>query len=483
MEEQSSILTIISSLLSGLNGFLWSYILVLALPLAGVIFLIKSRFLPFRYFMHAINVLRGKYDNPDDPGQISHFQALSSALAATVGMGNIAGVALAISTGGPGALFWMWFIAFLGIATKYFTCTLAVMFRGNDAYGELQGGPMYVIREGLGKNWKWLGIMFSLAGMIGCLPIFQANQLTEGIEYLILIPNGITTAGDITVKWIIGGVLLMLVAVIILGGIKRIGSIAAQMVPAMVVLYFLAVFTIMVLNIENLPATLWLIVTDAFTAQAVLGGAFGSLFIIGLKRAAFSNEAGIGTAPMAHGAAKTTEPVREGLVAMLGPAIDTLIVCTLTAVAILITGVWQDTSLLEQYSDLEENTQGILLTGSAFKHAFGASGGYILMVCVSIFAVTSLFSYSYYGAKCANYLFADLVQKWGWKVKPGLIYNIFYAVTIIFGAVAKMTTVVTIIEIAFAIMAIPTLVSTVALMNHVMQASRKYFGKLDQQEG
>ena len=474
-----SLLSSVDTLLNQVNGFLWGNILIVVLPLAGIIFLVFSRFLPFRYFGHAISVLRGKYDDPNDPGQISHFEALSSALAATVGMGNIAGVALAISTGGPGALFWMWVIAFLGIATKYFTCTLAVMFRGYDAYGELQGGPMYVIREGLGKAWVWLGVIFSFAAMIGCLPIFQANQLTKGIEYLLLIPNNITTADDTSSKWIIGAVIMVIVGVIIVGGIQRIGKIASQLVPAMVVIYFLSVFGILVLNIDAVPETFAMIFRDAFTAEAKLGGALGALFIIGLRRAAFSNEAGIGTAPMAHGAAKTTEPVREGLVAMLGPAIDTLIVCTLTAIAILITGVWQDPEALASIdSGLDNNTRGILLTGLAFSQSFGELGGYLLMLCVSIFAITSLFSYSYYGAKCANYLFAPFMQRMGWRVRPELLYNIFYATTILFGAVASMSTVVTIIEIAFAIMAIPTLVSTIALMHHVMKASKDYFQRL-----
>ncbi|MCL4169398.1 UNVERIFIED_CONTAM: hypothetical protein GTU68_031947, partial [Idotea baltica] len=299
----------------------------------GLYLLVLSRFLPFRYIGHAIKVLRGKYDDPNDPGQISHFKALTTALSSTIGMGNIAGVAVAISVGGPGAMFWMWVSAIVGMSTKFFTSTLAIMYRGKDSVGELQGGPMYFIIEGFGKSWKPLAVMFSLFGMIGALPVVNVNQLTQGVEV------------GLKSNLIIAVTLVGLTSIIILGGLKRISSAASKMVPSMVLLYFVLVLFILISNYEAIPNCFYMIFEDAFDgslfqADCFLGGSLGGLILLGIRRGAFSNEAGIGTAPMAHGAAKTDEPVREGLVAMLGPAIDTLIVCTLTALAILVTGVW-----------------------------------------------------------------------------------------------------------------------------------------------
>jgi len=439
---------------------LWDYPLLILVIFGGLFFLLYSRFVPFRYFGHAINVLRGKYNDPNDPGELSHFKTLSGALAATVGMGNIGGVALAIAKGGPGALFWMWVSAFVGIATKYFTASLAVMYRGKDSLGQLQGGPMYVIREALGKNWKPLAILFCISGLFGCLPIYQANQLTQAIRDIILIPQGLTTAQNpFNANLTIGILLVIPVSLVILGGIQRIGAVAASLVPAMVVLYFIAVSFIVIINIDVVPYYLKLIVTEAFTAKAVLGGAVGQLIIIGVQRAAFSNEAGVGTAPMMHGSAKTKEPIREGLVAMLGPAIDTLLVCTLTALAILMTGVWQDGSVA-----------GVSMTAKAFAKAlpFG-SGDYILMLCMLIFAVTSLFSYSYYGAKCFGFLFG---------AKYARFYDYFYIVTILLGATVSLSTVVSIIDISFALMTIPTMVSALVLAPRVWAASKDYFSRM-----
>ncbi|HBX65648.1 MAG TPA: sodium/alanine symporter, partial [Balneolaceae bacterium] len=285
-----------------------------------------------------------KYDNPDDPGDINHFEALSTALASTVGMGNISGVAVAIFMGGPGALFWMWMSAIVGMATKYFTCTLSIMYRGKDTQGKLQGGPMYVIREGLGKKWMPLAYLFALAGLFGPLPIFQTNQLVQILRDFIYIPNGWVEADAAFTGNLITGIALVgLVSLVIFGGITKIGKVASKLVPSMVVIYVVSVLFILAVHIGDIPYYLGLIVTDAFTGKAVMGGAIGQLIIIGVQRAAFSNEAGIGTESLAHGASKTKEPVREGLVAMMEPAIDTLLVCTMTALAILVTGVWQST--------------------------------------------------------------------------------------------------------------------------------------------
>lgn len=438
------------------SDFVWGTPLLILLIGGGLFFLLYSRFVPFLHLGHAIAILRGKYDKADSPGDISHFQALSTAIAATVGMGNIAGVAVAITTGGPGAVFWMWISAIVGMATKYFTCTLSIMYRGKDSAGNLQGGPMYVIREGLGKKWKPLAVFFSLAGLIGCLPMFQANQLRESIFQVFLAPAGMEDTD--TLRIIIGLGMALIVGLVIFGGIKRIGTVASKLVPAMVILYVGAVLTIILLNADRVGETFGLIFSDAFTGTAVLGGLLGELIRTGIKRAAFSNEAGIGTAPMAHGAAKTDTPVREGLIAMLGPFIDTIIICTMTALAIIITGVWES-----------GNDQGISVTIQAFEQALPGVGGYILMLCGAIFAFTTLFSYSYYGGKCLGYLAGAENQHW---------YNYFYVASIVFGSVVSITSVINIIDGMFALMAIPTMVSAVLLSPKVVAATKTYFREL-----
>ena len=443
---------------------MWGVPLVILLMGGGIYFFFYSRFVQFKHFGHAINVLRGKYDDPEEQGEISHYQALSTHLAATVGMGNISSVAVAIVVGGPGAIFWMWVSAFFGMATKYFTSTLAIMYRGKDSVGELQGGPMYVIREGLSKSWYWLAVLFSIAGMIGVLPIFQANQLTQVIHDTMLAPFNL---GDsyYTTEWfslrisdaVTGIILTILVAIVILGGIKRIGVVAGKLVPVMVIVYLITVLIILGLNYTKVPDMFKLIFTDAFTGDAVLGGALGSLILIGVKRAAFSNEAGIGTAPMAHGAAKTDQPVREGLVAMLGPAIDTLLVCTLTALTILITDSWHNTS-----------EEGVSITLNAFSAAI-PFGGYILALCATIFALTSLFSLSYYGEKCYSFLFGAQRKKQ---------YIFIYIASIIIGSVASLQAIISLIDGMYATMAIPTVISAILLSPKVMKETRRYFSAM-----
>ena len=448
----------IENFLVAFSDAAWGLPLLLLLMGGGTFFMVYSRFLPFRYLGHSVNVLRGKYDDPDDPGDISHFEALSSALAATVGMGNISGVAVAITVGGPGVLFWMWVSAFVGMATKFFTCSLAVMYRGKDSNGHVEGGPMYVIIEGLGKKWKPLSIFFAIAGLFGALPIFTANQLTQVIREVVLIPNGIGFANTFYSDLTIGFVLVLITSLVIFGGIKRIGHVASKMVPGMVLLYMLAVFYIMAANYTSIPGAFAIIFKDAFTAEAMLGGAVGAIIIAGARRAAFSNEAGIGTASMMHGAAKTDEPIREGLVAMLGPLIDTLVVCTLTGVAIIVTGTWDDSG-----------ANGVSVTAAAFDDAMPGFGSYILVLCVLIFAFTSLFSYSYYGTKCFGFLF-------GARYKYH--YNYFYVFTIILGATASITAVISLIDGMYAMMAIPTMTSALLLSPKVMAAAKDYFRRM-----
>ena len=334
----------IDKLLSDISSFIWGFPLIILLIGGGIYLILYSRFIPFKYFFHAIDIVRGKYDNSNDQGEISHFAALSTALSATVGMGNIAGVSVAISIGGPGAIFWMWVSGIIGMSTKFFTSSLAIMYRGKDSKGNIQGGPMYFIVEGLGKKWKPLAVFFSMCGLVGALPVFNVNQLKQAINDILLIPMGYQVSFQS--DFIIGLILIIITSFVILGGLKRISSVASKLVPFMVLIYMISVITIIIINIEDLPYYISLIFYDAFTAlnfrgDSVTGGVLGSLIILGIRRGAFSNEAGIGMAPMAHGAAKTNSPIKEGLVAMLGPAIDTLFVCTLTALAVLITGVWQ----------------------------------------------------------------------------------------------------------------------------------------------
>ena len=443
--------------ISEFSSLAWGLPLLLLLVGGGLYLLIRSRFLPFTFFGHAIKVLRGKYDDPNDPGEISHFKALTTALSSTIGMGNIAGVALAISVGGPGAMFWMWISAIVGMSTKFFTSSLAIMYRGKDSNGEIQGGPMYFIVEGLGKNWNPLAIMFSAFGMLGALPVVNVNQLKQAINDIILIPNGVEVS--LQSNLIIAGILVVATGIVILGGIQRISNMASKLVPSMVLLYFILVCFILVVNISEVPKYLLLIVTDAFEANFIrgdsfLGGMLGALILLGIRRGAFSNEAGIGTAPMAHGAAKTAEPVREGLVAMLGPAIDTLIVCTLTALAILVTGVWETTS-----------DNGVTLTASAFDAAMPGIGAYALMVCVFVFSVSSLFSYSYYGSKCMSFLFG---------AKNKHIYNYLYILSIILAATTDFRTMINLIDGVFALMAIPTMTATLILAPRVVKELKAY---------
>lgn len=452
----------LNQLIENFASFAWGLPLLILLIGGGLYLLVLSKFLPFRYFAHAIQVLRGKYDDPNDPGEISHFKALTTALSSTIGMGNIAGVAVAISIGGPGAMFWMWISAIVGMSTKFFTCTLAVLYRGKDSEGQLQGGPMYFIVEGLGKSWKPLAVMFSFCGLIGAFPVFNVNQLTQAINDILLVPQGIKI-GFVS-NFCIGIVLVIVTSIVIFGGLQRISKTASKLVPAMVILYFLMVLVILGVNIEVVPKYFIMIFTDAFTANnfkgdSFLGGVLGALILLGIRRGAFSNEAGIGIAPMAHGAAKTDEPVREGLVAMLGPAIDTLVVCTLTALAILVTGVWQGSE-----------ANGVSLTASAFANAMPGIGQYVLMICVFIFSVSSLFSYSYYGTKCMSFLFGAHNKHY---------YNYFYIISIIIGATTSLNIIINLVDGIFALMAIPTMIATILLAPKVVKEIKIYFNKLE----
>ena len=442
-------------------SFVWGLPLIFLLTGGGMFLLIRSRFLPFRYLKHALDLVRGKFDDPNDPGEISHFQSLSTALSSTVGMGNIAGVAVAIAIGGPGAVFWLWVSAIIGMATKFFTNTLAVMYRGKDSEGNLQGGPMYIITEGMGKKWWFLAAFFSLAGLVGALPVFNANQLTQAINYILLTPNGVEV--NFFTNLAVGITVVVITSIVIFGGLSRISKTVSKIVPSMVLLYFLSVGIILIVNIDVVPHYFSLIFQDAFRAEyytgdSLFGGLVGGLIILGIRRAAFSNESGIGMAAMAHGAVKTKEPVREGLVAMLGPVIDTLVVCTLTALAILVTGVWQTTDV-----------NGVSLTAAAFREAIPYVGDYLLLICIGVFSISSLFSYSYYGTKCLSFLLGAKHKRY---------YNYFYILSILIGATTSLSMMINLIDGFFALMAIPTMIATLVLAPRVLREARGYFGRM-----
>jgi AGCS family alanine or glycine:cation symporter len=437
----------------------WGPHMLLLLVGGGLFFLIYSRFVPFRYLGHAIAIVRGKHPDEGAKGHISHAGALSSAMAGTVGMGNIGSVAVAIMVGGPGAIFWMWISAIVGMATKFFTCTLGIMYRGTDEDGQIQGGPMYVITEGLSKKWHFLAIFFCVVGLVGNFPLFNANQLVQIVREWLFIKPGYYPSEQPTF-WLdlsLGIVVMIVVASVILGGIKRIATVASRVVPLMIFIYMSCALYVVGTHIEQVPHYLGLIVSDAFALDSLGGGILGTM-LIGIRRAAFSNEAGIGTEVMAHGCAKTNEPVKEGLVAMLGPAIDTLLVCTATALIILISGVWQGTE-----------AEGVNLSAQAFDITMPGIGPYLLIICVIFFSISTIFTQAFYGGQCFAFLFGRRHIR---------LYQYVYLLAILFAATASISEIINIIDGAYALMAIPTMTSALLLAPKVREAAKDYFARL-----
>lgn len=431
----------------------WGLPMVALLLGGGAFFLVISRALPYRHLGHGFAVMSGRYDTPDEQGELSHFQALAAALSNTMGLGNIGGVALAIVAGGPGAVFWMWMSAVVGIATKFFTCSLGVMYRGLDSEGNLQGGPMYVIREALPRSYYPLAVLFSAAGMIGTLPMFQANQLTALIGQTVFDGAPPAWSGFAT-----GIVLAVLVGVVIFGGLPRVAKVAVRSLPAMVVVYMTMTLYVVLTHITEVPALLWLIVSEAFNSTAV-GGGFIGIMLIGVSRGVFSNEAGVGTEVMAHGAARTNEPIREGMVATLGPIFDTLLICTCTALVILLASDWQSPGDLS----------GITLTANAVQTEMGTPGLLALAFVALILSTTTMFTGWYFGAKCFGFLVgADKQAYFRW----------FFMATVIFGASVSVDVVFNVISGSYGLMALPTMVSTIILAPRVMVAARDYFSRM-----
>ena len=386
-------------------------------------------------------------------GQISSVQALLSAIAATVGMGNIAGVAIALSLGGPGVIFWMWVSAIVGMATKFFEGTLSIMYKGTDSAGEVQGGPMYIITGGLGKKWKPMAVAFAAFATVGTLCFMQANQLVESVTTVFTTPMGIENTPML--RFIMGIIMVVIVGGVILGGIKRIAKFASSIVPTMVVIYLIMVIVIMCMNYQAIPGVLKSIFVEAFSLKAGFGAMVG-VAVIGARRAAFVNEAGVGTASMMHGASKNTEATREGLIAMLGPAIDSGLVCTLTAIPILIAG---------NYTGLDD-PKGLFVALGAWGQLLPHVGHILLMVIVFFFAFSTMFSYSYYGQKCTGYLFGAHNAKY---------YNYFYLAMIVVAAVVPLKVVVGIMDLAFFFMACCTMTTIILLAPRVKQEAKKYF--------
>lgn len=429
---------------------------MLILLIGGGLYLVfKSRFLPYRYFGHAIAITSGKYDKEGAKGDVSHLQALSAAVAATVGLGNISGVAIAIYMGGPGVVFWIWITALIGMCIKFYSCSLAIMYRGRDSDEKMQGGPMFYITQGIGKKARPLAVFFCIAGLFGFLGVFTANQFTQTFMNVVKPNESLALLGDFNWKLIVGIVLAIITSFVIFGGLKKIARVASAIVPFMVLLYFLAVLVVMFNNSEEIWPSLTLIITEAFNFDTMVKGGFWGLVILGVRRAMFSNEAGLGSAPMYHGQSKTDEPIQEGLVAMLGPFIDTIVVCTLTAVVIILSGAY-----------LEAESNGILMTLIAFKKTLFGYGDVLLMVIVSAFALSTLFTYSYYGVKCLSFLT---------NAQIGRFFNHYFVATIVFAAIASVDLVINLIDLAYALMVIPNMIAVLYLSPKVNKAAKQYF--------
>jgi len=433
----------------------WPMFLLL---IGGGLFLVfYSKLMPYRFFGHAIAITAGKYDNSRSKGEVSSFQALSAAVAATVGLGNISGVAIAIHDGGPGVVFWIWMTALIGMCIKFYSCSLAIMYRGTDSDGKMQGGPMYYITKGLGEKAKPLAVFFAVCGLFGFLGVFTANQFTETFMSVVEPGDTILDMSDENWKWTIGLILAVVTSFVIFGGLTKIAKVASAIVPFMVAVYLIAVIAVMAMNSDQILPALKMIFTEAWNFKSLATGGFWGLVIIGVRRAMFSNEAGLGSAPMYHGQSKNDEPIREGLVAMLGPFIDTILVCTFTAIVIILSGAYT------------EDSSGIVMTLSAFETTLFGWGDILLMVIVTAFALSTLFTYSYYGVKSLSFLT---------NAKVGKLYNWYFVIMIVFAAVASLELVKNLIDLSYALMVIPNMIAVLLLAPKVNVELKKYIIKL-----
>jgi AGCS family alanine or glycine:cation symporter len=427
------------------------------------------RFITVRGFKHSLLVIAGKYDNPSDAGEISHFRALTSALSATIGLGNIAMVAIAIQMGGPGAVFWMWLAAFFGMASKFSSCTLSQLYRRENRDGTISGGPMYYLDLGFkakGRAWapfgKALAVMYAfmvMGGAIGGGNMFQSNQAFEAVND--------TFGWKKEYNWVFGVAMSVLVGLVVIGGIKRIGAATSRIVPFMCGLYVITALYIIAVNASKIPDTFGLIFRMAFTDNAFFGGMFG-VIVMGVKRAAFSNEAGLGSAAIAHAAAKTKEPVREGIVAMIGPFVDTIIVCTMTALVVIITGTWSDDAIVAQGGNI-----GAAITNAAFSSELPWFK-YILTACIFFFAYSTMISWCYYGERGWIYL---LDHFGGAGLKTLLGFRVVFVLFVFIGAVTNLGPVLLFADLMILCMALPNILGSIILAPHVLKVVREYWGR------
>ncbi|HEX9793914.1 MAG TPA: alanine/glycine:cation symporter family protein [Planctomycetota bacterium] len=436
------------------------------LVLGAIFFTLRMGFINLRGFRHSIHVVGGRYDNPDDEGEVSHFQALASALSATVGLGNIAGVAIAVSIGGPGAIFWMILAGFLGMSSKFAECTLGQKYREVRPDGRVMGGAMHYLSKGLTELGlkplgKVLAVMFAIlciGGSLGGGNTFQVNQSLNAIQETVpfLAEN----------RWIYGAVMTVLVGIVIIGGIKRIAHTAEKIVPAMCLIYVVACLFVLITRAEAVPAAFGSIFDSAFTPAAGYGGFLGVL-VQGFRRAAFSNEAGVGSAAIAHSAARTEYPVREGIVALLEPFIDTIVVCTMTGLVIVITGAY-DGEANPEFAPYLKNANGAGLTSQAFASSISWFP-YVLSVAVMLFAFSTMISWSYYGERCWAWMFGD---------RSSMIYRMIFLMFVFLGSIITSQNVLDFGDLMILGMAFPNVLGVVLLSGGVRRDLVEYMGKL-----
>lgn len=449
----------IQDILDELNKIIWGeYVLIPLLAIVGIYLTLGLRAMPWRYTGYAVRLMiSGRKPEQDSEGDITPFQALMTALSATIGTGNIAGVATAIYFGGPGAIFWMWCIALFGMATKYAEAVLAVKFREVDALGNYIGGPMFYIRNGLGRNWRWLGTAFAVFGMLagfGLGNMVQSNTVADQLYTSFLVP-----------AWVTGLGISVLVGLVIIGGIKRIAEVVERLVPLMAILYFLSAFIIILINITQVPAALVLIVKSAFSGSAATGGFAGASVWMairwGVARGIFSNESGLGSAPIAHAAARTNDPVRQGMIAMLGTFIDTIIICSMTALVIILTGAWNSGENAAPLSSL------------AFSIGLDNFGEYTITFGLVVFAFTTMLGWSYYGEKCGEYLFGVRI------IYP---FRILWVLAIFVGSISELKFVWSLADVLNGLMALPNLIALLLLSPVIFRTTRDYIANLKQQD-
>ncbi|HJV93340.1 MAG TPA: sodium:alanine symporter family protein [Azonexus sp.] len=441
----------LTQVVTAINDIVWGPPMLIAILGTGLYLQLRLKFMPITKILAGfIMVWRGRKAAPDAPGEITPYAALMTALAATVGTGNIAGVATAIAVGGPGAMFWMWMTALVGMATKYSEVLLAVHYRETDDHGEQIGGPMYAIKNGLGRHWRWLGTAFALFGGLagfGIGNMVQSNSIAGALNASF----GIS-------PWVSGVVMTVLTGFVLLGGVKRIGAVAEKLVPFMCVGYVVASLTVLGIFAEQIPAAFALIISSAFNPVAATGGFAGAAVMMamryGVARGIFSNEAGLGTAGIAQAAGQTRNSVESGLVGMMGTFIDTIVVCTMTGLVLIVTGTWSS------------GLKGAELSASAFTMAFPGFGGQFLAIALTIFAYTTILGWAYYGEKCWEYLVGTSVEK------P---YRVLWTIFVLVGAVTQLDFVWLVADTLNAFMALPNLVSLLLLSPVIARLTREYW--------